>query len=409
MSFYEKLFISITISFLVLSNQLHSQETCLANGDFTNACGNTTGICPTWTDACGDGWVRSHGSPEMKSYLIHPGQYAFYAYMWSRVYSTLGLRSEGMFTSYSFLANHSYHVRFRISTSNANGSVRFYAASNLTQSAIPTGNCGGPVPTPSPTPQLITQYNGFTNGNVDVDLTFIPTSNYSQIWIYPVATGSVQYDLAVYRVQICPGCSGTIIYNTGTVPSGETRAGTINVGSSAGTGGSGTVTVSGTQTTTLLATNEIRMLPDFSATVSTGSFSASLLTCNFDNVNRTHVDSLDIPIETNDESDDSTEDLARSHTTGAKVIEQEPVVKPGEINVYPTVSNGVLNIVGDPAQLSQSMILVYDPMGRKVYQAMNNSTNRKFLLNLSHMRAGIYLVQIKNSKKIITKRIIITR
>jgi hypothetical protein len=70
------------------------------------------------------------------------------------------------------------------------------------------------------------------------------SANYSQLWIYPSATTTVQYNLEVMNVALCPlSCSttGTLVYNVGVVPANLSEAGQIYAGSSAGTGGSGTV------------------------------------------------------------------------------------------------------------------------------------------------------------------------
>ncbi len=89
---------------LLLSCNLINGQTCLQNGSFANACTNVIvsshGDCPTWTDACGDGWVRSHGTPQMIFY--NDGNHSgFYAFMWAEHTSSTGTfydGGEGMFT-----------------------------------------------------------------------------------------------------------------------------------------------------------------------------------------------------------------------------------------------------------------------------------------------------------------------
>src|SRR6185369_12832666 len=135
--------------------------------------------CPTWTNSCGAGWTRSHGTPQMNPCFCGPGHtVCHYAYMWSTIYQTTGLKGEGMFTTQNFSANHSYKLTARISTNISSGSVLFYAANGLAQSSL--NQCGDAIPTVSSSnKQLIGQYNGYTNGTITVEFTFNANADYA--------------------------------------------------------------------------------------------------------------------------------------------------------------------------------------------------------------------------------------
>src|SRR6185369_1494432 len=189
--------------------------------------------------------------------------------------------------------------------------------------------------------QLIGQYNGYTNGTITVEFTFNANADYAQLWIYPQATSNNEYQLGVSRVNVCPYCSGTIVYNSGTVPTGTTNSGRIDAGSSAGSGGSGTVTVLGTANTTFQAIDEINLVYDFNASVTSGSFSAEIVSCNGLFREDTIEDSSDIELPDVGESE-----IDDQGSVAAKQINGSYRAKPlgGFVKVYPTVGSGIINI-----------------------------------------------------------------
>lgn len=185
---------------------------------------------------------------------------------------------------------------------------------------------------------------------------------------------------ASHDIQNDPdSCLGTITYNTGVVPGGVTKAGYINAGSTAGTGGSGTVTIHQDQTTSLIAAQEINLKPEFQASVTSGTFTASINPCTTDSVEH-NIQAF------------STEKSMHSN-----------------VIVYPSPGNGILNISGDINDLDNALIIVTDQLGRQVYETQNNSKNTAITLNLGHLDNGIYYVQIKSLIKIITKKIVIKK
>ena len=387
----------IALLFVISSGSLFAQDTCHTE-TFCDACADSVIIagCPTWTNSCGYGWVRSHGTPQMipyTAYLVDKPIHCFYAYMWSKRSGTAG---EGMFKPFNFSANHAYHIRFRISTSNAGGNVYIFAANSLSQS--PPGGCGDAIPNVSQK-QLIGQYSGYTNGNINVDTIVVANANYSFIWIYPQASSTGQYDLAVIKLQICPSCEGIIIYNVGTVPSGETRAGIIMAGSTAGTGGSGIVTVQPTQATTFKASNEIDILPDFSSALTTGSFLSQVVPCTFPEPGLSAVDSVQISIIQSNES-------APPSSRKANLID-EPNPSDDKIKIYPTITQGIVNIAGDLSKLEKTDLKVYDQLGRNVYRRRVENINYKIEMDLSFLPNGIYFVEVISLNKKVTRRIVI--
>jgi hypothetical protein len=399
----------ISLLFIVLSNHINGQQACLQNGGFANACSNVitiSGICPTWTDACGDGWVRSHGSPQM-IYYNDGKNMGFYAFMWSVSNGSNYNSGEGMFTPYSFLTNHTYNVKIRISTSNSNGTVFVYAANGLAQSAY--NACGNSVPTISQK-QLIGSYTGFTNGWITLSFpAFTPTANYSQIWIYPFgASLDPQYNLGVMHVSACPSCEGTITYNNGVVPTGETMAGYINVGSTAGTGGVPTVTVQPNQTTSLIGVSEVDMLPEFNAVVTTGSFSATSLNCGSLPSGRTYLnlDSANIELPQSNEGN--------QQTSFKKSVFNNPEnnnsnQNSSEFQIYPNPTRNKVNIDFYSGKEGRIKIRILNNVGivvREIFSSSIAMGTKHIDLDIGSFSSGLYLIQVIDDKsKVIVKKI----
>lgn len=378
-------------------------QACLQNGNFANVCSGTiaapNGQCPTWSNPCGGGWIRSNGSPQMVFYNDGPHT-GYYAFMWSTGWTYNSIfynQGEGMFTPYSFQANRSYDVSIRISTSNTNGTVYVYAANGLTQSPY-YGNCGDPVPTISQK-QLIGSYAGFTNGWLTLNFSsFVSNANYSQIWIYPLgAPVNIQYNLAVIDVRACLSCSETIIYNNGVVPYVESRAGYIYAGSSAGSGGTPPVTVAPNQTTNLFASKEINLVSEFEAVVTTGSFLARILPCSVSS-RQAYLDSLNVDLyESNEGSGGgSTDKLSKAGVT---------MGERAEFSLYPNPSTGQFMIkLPDKDKEKTVIVEVADQSGRFLFSrtTINLYGKNEFSLDLSQYKTGYYFVTIKTNKNITT-------
>jgi len=408
--------IFIYFSLFVFTNWLYGQDpSCLQNGNFSTACTNVntiSGICPTWTNDCGAGWIRSHGSPQMIPYRIIVAGHevtGFHAYMWS--VNVQDVRGEGMFTPYNFITNNSYDLKFRINTStngNATGSVKFYAVNNLTQS--PLTACGNLVPD-NAQKQLIGEYNGLSNGWVNISFLFIPTANYSQIWIYPSATLNTtgyQFNLGVMNVQICPSCDGTIVYNTGPAQSGVTKAGNIYAGSTAGSGGSGTVTIQSNPlapNTEFIASQEVILLPEFHATIcSYCSFSVKVLPC-VTLISGSAYDSADVTLYSATESNES--DGSGEKTIMGFDLKNEQNLSMDQIKIIPNPSKGNFII-----QIRNKLdgifgIQIFDCVGRLVKKNQVMLTNGSIRVELLNYKTGYYIIKLTKGNFIETRKVFI--
>jgi hypothetical protein len=396
MSFMKAIILYISLLFFCASQSLYAQisqyadlpSSCLSNGQFTNACVTGT-TCSPWDINCTDGWRRSHGSPTMASYTEN-GQAKHYIYVWSQG-TNLG---EGVFTPYFFRSNYIYTVKLRISSTGGAGKLRVFAANGLEEP--PTSGCGQAPPNITEKVE-IGYFDGNTTGE-DVEFTFTNNTgvHYTRLWIFPEGTGNGQYNVNIFSVEVCPHCKAAITFNSGVVPAGTTTKGYIYAGSSAGTGGSGTVTVNGATTTHFVAANEVHLLPEFDASVTSGTFTAEIYTCygaiGTTRKVTTHVNSnLPLKPPVND-----------METMRAATFDRT-------INVYPTVSTGLINITGDLPTIENIELAVFDLTGRRIVQIPKKSYSGKATINLGNLNNGTYLLQIKQKDKNITKKIIIRK
>lgn len=267
-----------TFFFLCFKSAAHAQ--CISNPDFAEYCDsvvvNNSG-CETFNQNCAGGWIRSHGTPEIEVPNAN-NPLDNYAYMWAAV-KTLGFEGEGIFNSYNFVENQSYTIRIRanmVTQGNA-GSFRIYLTNALVQGS--SSWCGFAVPSiPNDQLQFIAENFSRNQGWQTYEYTFTANKNFTQIWVYPYTTSTSQLNLSVDFIRLCPtSCLGTKFYTQGVLPPGATQYGNIYIGSSYG--GSGTVTVSGTSQTSMIAANEVRIKHDFWATVSSGSFIVKIQQC----------------------------------------------------------------------------------------------------------------------------------
>jgi hypothetical protein len=388
---------------IFLWGQLHAQ--CLTNTNFNGASCPVVFSpegCPTWNGSC-NGWIKSHGTPDLDTTHIQTPKGAILTlgtvFMWGAA-----TQGEGIFTPYTFLVHQSYDVRIIFASSSTNpGHVNVYATNGLTEH--PLTGCGNGYP--SPARQLIGQYTGNTSGaSVDLTFTFTANSNYSQLWIYPDGTGSEgpsEYMMTLTDVFACPSCSAQIIYNSGTVPTGTTAAGIIQVGSTAGSGGSGTVVVAAGQSTTLTATQEIDMKQNFTVSVGTGGiFVAQLAPCNGVNTIAASVPPGGGVI-VNPRQPESGKQNTIQLDQAATLASTEP-----KLQVLPTVSAGAFTITGGATDLGNADILVADASGRVVYR-LHNGSDTRIDLNLSKWGNGVYFLRISNGTKVMTQKLVISK
>jgi hypothetical protein len=265
--------IKLYISLLFIICAHNGLAQCIQNGDFADWCNEVpaTGCTTTFTNTCVPNWQKSHGSPQ-----LFPGNTPAENVMF--MWAISGAHGEGVLASYNFQANHQYKIKvaaYRSTAWNA-GNLVLLAANNVTPSGY-TDCQGEDLPHFLGTYILMNQPLSTTM--TEYTLTFTPLINYSQVWLYP-STQNLKVDMYVDYVSICQdSCTGYITYNSGAVPGGTTRAGFIYAGSSAGTGGSGTVTVQNGISTSFIGGDEVYLQPNFHAQLTSGEFRALIYRC----------------------------------------------------------------------------------------------------------------------------------
>lgn len=97
----------------------------------------------------------------------------------------------------------------------------------------------------------------------------------------------------------------------------------------------------------------------------------------------------------------------------SNTFEQQIVISPFN-NISENIKNHItvfyqnqhININVNPALQSNLSILVFDALGKQVYQNASNN-HQNFIVNTAHWSKGLYLVQCSSNQQIITKKIII--
>jgi|SRR5450432_744087 len=416
----KKLYIFLS-SFILLIP--HSFSQC-QDVDFSSACldylqsQDQGGLCHSFKSPCNANWGRSHGSPDMAQYVIlskNGNINSFYVEMWSGGSGSTQI-GEGIFYSYSFVQGIPVTITIHSATDLANGSlngrIAIYAVTGLVQPAM--FNCGNALPH-VPTQQLI---GYITSLNPDVgteySFNFVPNAAYNQFWIYPESLSTVgQFDMGLSDVQFCPGCSATLTYTSSSViPAGILTGSVINAGSILGPGRPEAVINQPTTLTELSATNEVNLLPNFSATVSgNGIFSAIIHDCSYIppisntaiNYDSVHYIPGTLPQEF---SSTSLLSIGKSTIENSNSASTEEIYD--KLSIFPTITAGTVNITGRKIDLVNSEIIVVDELGRVAFKE-TNGLNTSLTLNLSNLKNGLYFIQIKNSIKSETKKFIISK
>ena len=192
--------------------------------------------------------------------------------------------------------------------------------------------------------------------------------------------------------QTCP--FDTVTYNSSTVPAGTIPAGTttaqvIYVGS----GDSSYLTTFPDSTTTLVASApaaslgnaEVVLQNNFRTNVGeTGTFSAYIRTCS-----------------------DSTD--SASLRPASVLGNRADFTEASHLQVYPTVSTGLVTVAGNSTSLGNADILVVDESGHTVYH-LHNGENTTVNLYLGSLSNGLYFIRVNNgSGAVLTQRIIINK
>lgn len=416
----KNLFLKLTVTWLVSTAGGRSFAQCL-NPDFTDPafapCATASqGTCGTF-DNC-NGWSRMQGSPQIDPYTITINKdnvtiNAYYIYMWASANPDGTHTGEGVFTTYNtFLANHSYDVKLVYSTFGGGGSVVASAANNLVQPARSCGSLSQPI-ADAVTIQI--QNDGATTSATPGTLSgsFAPSKDYNELWIYPLGVGPAgadQNNLELFNVYVCPSCTYQMIYDNGAIPSGESVAGSIEAGSTAGSGGSGIVTIASGVSTTLTAATRIDLLRNFQANPGTGTFVARIVPCTSSIPTTTIFDGDSVTVSVPPPRPDITGTVRGILSAGqAPQIENSDSTSFAGLHVFPTISAGTFTIAGSATDLTNAVILVTDEIGRTVYKLYNSNGNTTLNLDLGKLGSGLYFLQVNNGVKSTTQKIIIQK
>jgi hypothetical protein len=365
--------------------------------NFSSTCAiPSSGTCGTFNSGCVTNWERSHGSPQIKMETVStPKTYDnYFGFMWSKDAGD----GEGMYTSFNFIANRPYRIKINarasLTSGPVGGSMKIFAANGLTPTT--TGGCGEPVATPSSS-QEITPAGGQSNIPVvwtNYTYTFIPSSNFSQLYIYPLnaVTNEYYYYIDIDAVDVSYDCDAVRIYNSGTLPTGETKAGYITAGS----GNSSIVTVVPTSNTDLLATHEVTLVPEINLAVTTGAFTASIYNCQPYILRKTETEYPLPPIPMQHSFDDQVQ------LTRTAISELTPDIAP--FGIYPNPSTGKLYVNIPLVNEQDITISITNTMGVVVKALDKRLLNTKkpgaLEINTADLSAGVYILYIngKNAR-----------
>jgi len=366
----------------------------------SNGIGNNTlscmssGFCPTWKGSCPNGWIKSHGSPQIKE--SGDPKVGNYFYFWN-INKDNG---EGIFKSFAFSAGTTYSISLILSALETNGKILVYAARGLTEGAE---SCGAAIPG-NIQKQLIYEYLPAADDNgkwKTVNPGFTANDNYSQIWIYAESNDNIQFNAGVAYVEVCKDkCSQVLVYNSGVVPTGEKKSGTITAGTN---GNSGTVTIASNQNTTLIAYNSIFLKPNFQAVPGTGVFQLKMEACPEFRSGQNDIYIPTFKIEPTHENNTS----ARMQFSNS--VDKQKSVVANDLNDNWTTyySNGKIFFNRSNKTFPQGEIIVYDIAGKEVIR-------RSFKEKQSHIdtqnqlkKNNIYVVRIITKEKSYSKKIFI--
>jgi hypothetical protein len=364
------------------------------NGSFQTYCGvyKPPAVCPlsfylqsiAGNPPCVPNWTRSHGSPQVFVGSIPADNYA---YAWAD-----GGTGEGLFAGYNFVPNTLYRVEIREQVLDNVGTYNIYAANGMVD-GTPTSDCGNnAVPTVADKELIVSHNESIVGSWQNRVYSYKPHAAFSQVWVYPTTTAPTRFHFYMDYISICVDCAGTIIYNTGQAPSGTSLAGSIQAGSSAGTGGAGIVTVSSTVLTTFNAGTEINLLPNFQATLSTGTFIAQIVPCTG---SRTFT------------QEDHNIDISRNRQyEGERPYSKNPMA---DIKIFPVVTTGLVYLSAHERIFDNVALSVVDASGRTVYHSIIHSQSVSHTVNLDKLGNGIYFLQLDAPGIKTTKKIIISK
>jgi hypothetical protein len=309
--------------------------------------------------------------------------------MWSA--NSNGLRGEANFASFNFQANKPYSIKIRYRTTMASGTgqINIFAANNMVEAPLDTIVCGGGVPTVSSKEQIAQ----ITEGNKDwtiATIGYIPTANYSQVWLYPYNTSITQFNLYVDYISVClDSCGATVNYTNTNLPSGQLPTGTNRAGVFNISGNS--LSVLADQNTTLIAAQQILIQPTFNAVVTSGEFIAKIEPCDSSAISSRQADFQDR--QNVDVSQFPTEgtfgaSIQKRETSNSLMVnENQPRMK-----LYPNPSQTVLNIdlSENNGEVDRISLMNSSGLQIKVYKPVAT----KVQLDIRTLSKGTYFIQI---------------
>jgi len=402
----KQLRLCISILLIVCSHRAISQYCFSNNGQFANT---VNGYPPPYSTDCtfNDNnvinWHRSHGTPQYYKIVSNPS--ASFMYMWATYDRGLfgrGPVGEGIWGGYNFQANHHYTIKVAAYNQGDNGNLVVVAANGVPTTTMPMSLCQGEdLPNVSGTSIIMNQYlPGFSNSFTEYVITFTPSINYTQAWIYPSTWGD-KMEMNVDYISICEtACPEYItIYNSGVLTAGETRANFIYAGSTSGTGGSGTVTAKNGVSTSLIAGNEVTLTPNFQVQLTSGEFRAFILSCDPSQQSAREQNQTSRYPSVAAQLDPrglipSRGGKRPQQSDSSSFAGTSPFA--GSMSIYPNPARDKLKIILSMSTGASYNIEIANSLGIKVKQTQIRATIRYAEIDVGKLPVGIYFIKVNN-------------
>jgi hypothetical protein len=384
---------------------------CITNPEFITSSNCTPTTC-YFDDGCVTNWHRSHGTPQYHRNTTTPS--ASYMYMWATHDTGLGgygPHGEGIWGGFTFLAYHQYKIKVAAYNAGSNGDIVVLAANNVPTTTF-TACQGENLPSVTGTAPIMQQFlEGGNSTFTEYTITFTPTANYTQVWVYPTtwANNGDQMDLYVDYVSICEEfCTGTIVYNSGAMPGGETRAGFIWAGSSSGFGGSGTVTAQNGITTSLIGGEEVTLQPNFHVQLTSGEFRALIYACSpQQRISEQPSKYPSVPATLDPKGSPPIRGGAGSgRFDSLRLARVTPPPGPESVAIYPNPVRSKLNVQLNNFTGAISGIQVLNEVG-VVVQQIDRKTyadKQKLEIDVSKLPDGMFILRVVTDKQTFTQK-----
>lgn len=392
---------------------------CLVNSDFSQFCGiqaysecNNQVSFYVGTGSCFPesvvNWHNSHGTPQLIVDNNNPiGNYA------SMYYNNNIGKGEGIFAGFNFYTFQTYIVKIRmLKSEGSTGTFKLFAANNVPEaSGLPCSL--EPIPTSVIDKTLINSIEVPYNNNdwqvYSFPIKFLDNSGstnlkYSELWVYPTTSTATKYGMFIDYLSVCPDCEGVITVNSGTIPYGFIQAGYINVGSSTGSGGSGTVFINPSQQTSLYAYNSIDIEHNFDASpTGIGSLIIETTTCpNSSSLSLSESKLLTSPHSTNMKT------FSKLFIDEDTTLAFEHFYDKLNLKIRPLPVRSVLNVDFDNANRKIQMMRLVNNLNQVLVENKNivRTNNGHITFDMSLYVPGTYFLQIQTDNQIINKVII---